>query len=99
MDGKTFCFLGDAILKNNEDLFQKLGWNRQGIDILFITYWDLLNGEARAIIHNHIQPKHIAVMRIPTTDTDNIIKELQKLEKEYSNLTIFKKNMAKKVYK
>jgi 26S proteasome non-ATPase regulatory subunit 10 len=99
MEGKTLCFLGDAVLKNNENTFQKLGLGQQGIDVLFITYWDFLNGEARAIIHQHIQPKHIAVSHIPTADADNITKEIQKLEKEYPNVTIFKKTMANRVYK
>jgi 26S proteasome non-ATPase regulatory subunit 10 len=99
LEGKTLCFLGDAVLKNNEDTIKKLGLSQQGIDVLFITYWDFLNGEARAIIHEHIQPKHIAVMHIPSADADNITKEIQKLEKEYPNVAIFKKNMAKRVYK
>lgn len=99
LEGKTLCFLGDAVLENNEDTIKKLGLSQQGIDVLFVTYWDFLNGEARAIIHEHIQPKNIAVMHIPTADAENITKELQKLEKEYPNMTIFKKNMAKKVYK
>jgi hypothetical protein len=66
---------------------------------LFITYWDFLNGEARAIIHKHIQPKHIAVMHIPPADAENVTKEIQKLDKEYPNVTIFRKNMANRVYK
>jgi ankyrin repeat protein len=99
LEGKNLCFLGDAVMKNNEDTFKKLGLKQQGIDILFLTYWDFLNGEARAIIHEHIQPKHIAVMHIPPAEAENITKEIQKLEKEYPNVTIFKKNMAKRVYK
>ena len=99
LEGKTLCFLGDAVLKNNEDTIQQLGLGQQGIDVLFITYWDFLNGEARAIIHEHIQPKHIAVMHIPTADADNITKEIQKLDNEYPNVTVFRKNMAKRVYK
>ena len=99
LEGKTLCFPGDAVMKNNEDTIKKLGLSQAGIDVLFISYWDFLNGEARAIIHEHIQPKHIAVMHIPPADADNITKEIQKLEKEYPNVTIFKKNMAKKVYK
>lgn len=98
-EGKTLCFMGDAVMKNNEDTIKKLGLSQAGIDILFITYWDFLNGEARAIIHQHIQPKNIVVMHIPPADAENITKEIQKLEKEYPNVTIFKKNMAKKVYK
>jgi L-ascorbate metabolism protein UlaG (beta-lactamase superfamily) len=99
LEGKTICFLGDAVLKNNEDTFQKLGLSQQGIDVLFITYWEFLNGEARAIIHKHIQPKHIAVMHIPTADAENVTKEIQKLKKEYPNVTIFTKTMANRVYK
>jgi len=99
MEGKTLCFLGDAALKNNEETIKKLGLNQQGIDVLFITYWDFMNGEARAIIYEQIKPKQIAVMHIPPAEADNITKELQKLEQEYPNMTIFKKNMEKKVYK
>jgi 26S proteasome non-ATPase regulatory subunit 10 len=99
LEGKTLCFMGDAVMKHNEDTFKKLGLSQQGIDILFMSYWDFLNGEARAIIHQYIQPKQIAVMHIPPAEADNITKEIQKLEKEYPNVTIFKKNMAKKVYK
>jgi len=99
LEGKTLCFLGDAVLKNNEETIKKLELNRQGIDVLFITYWDFLNGEARAIIYESIQPKQIAVMHIPPADAENITKEIQKLEKEYPNVTIFQKNMANRVYK
>jgi 26S proteasome non-ATPase regulatory subunit 10 len=99
LEGKTLCFLGDAILKNNEEIFKKLELNQQGIDVLFITYWDFLNGEARAIIYEQIKPKQIAVMHIPPAEVENITKEIQKLEKEYPNVTIFAKNMAKRVYK
>jgi L-ascorbate metabolism protein UlaG (beta-lactamase superfamily) len=97
--GKTLCFLGDAVLKNNKDTLEKLQSTPQGIDVLFITYWDFLNEEARALIQTHIQPKHIAVMHIPPADADNITGEIQKLEKEYPNVTIFKTNMANQVYK
>jgi ankyrin repeat protein len=99
MEGKTLYFMGDAVMKNNEDFIKKLGLSQLGIDVLFIPYWDFLNGEARAIIYEHIRPKHFAIMHIPPADADNITKEIQKLEKEYFNVTIFKKNMAKKVYK
>ncbi len=97
--GKTLCFLGDAVLKNNKDTLEKLQLTPPGIDVLFITYWDFLNEEARAIIQSHIQPKHIAVMHIPPAEADNITGEIQKLEKEYPNVTIFKKNMATQVFK
>lgn len=99
LEGKTLCFMGDAVMKNNEETIKKLGLGQQGIDVLFMSYWDFLNGEARAIIHQHIQPKQIAVMHIPPAEADNITKEIQKLEKEYPNVTIFRENMAKKVYK
>jgi hypothetical protein len=38
-------------------------------------------------------------MHIPPAEVENITKEIQKLEKEYPNVTIFAKNMAKRVYK
>ncbi|MGD2085923.1 MAG: ankyrin repeat domain-containing protein [Candidatus Aminicenantes bacterium] len=99
LEGKTLFFPGDAVLKNNEDTIKKLGLSQLGIDVLFISYWDFLNGEARAIIHEYIQPKHIAVMHIPPAEADDISKDIQKLENEYPNVTIFRKNMAKWMYK
>jgi L-ascorbate metabolism protein UlaG (beta-lactamase superfamily) len=98
LEDKTIFFMGDANLKNNEELIKKLGLFQQGIDVLFITYWDFMNPEARTIIDTLIQPKDIAVMHIPIAETDQVTANIQKLKKDYPNVTIFSKNMAKRVY-
>ena len=82
----------------NEDIIKKLQLAREDIDVFFITYWDFLNVEARKIIDAYIQPKNIAIMHIPTEEADKITNDIRKLEKEYPNVTIFRKNMANRIF-
>jgi 26S proteasome non-ATPase regulatory subunit 10 len=98
MGGRTFCCLGDALVKNNEEMLKKLQLVQEGIDVVLVTYWDFLNPEARAAIDIYIQPKHIVVTHIPITEKDKVAANLEKLKKQYPNLTVFKEPMEKKVF-
>ena len=98
MGGRTFCCVGDALLKNNEEMLKKLQLTQQGIDVMFVSYWDFMNPEARAIIDTYIQPKHIVIMHIPLAETDKVAADLEKLKKQYPNLTVFKEPLEKKVF-
>jgi len=95
---KTLCFLGDTLLKNNSDYIKQLRLRNERIDVLFITYWDFFNAESRLIIDQEIQPEHIAIMHIPTTEVKKITGDIEKLKKEYPNITIFKDSMQKETF-
>ena len=98
LEGKTLCFLGDAVLKNNEDYIKQLHLKNERIDVLFLTYWDFLNEESRKIIDSEIQPKHIAVMHIPFNEIEKVTADIEKLKKDYPNVTVFKDFMQKQVF-
>ena len=96
--GRSFFYPGDALLKNNEEILKKLQLTQEGIDVMFVTYWDFLNPEARAIIDTFIQPKHIVVMHIPLIEQEKVFTDLEKLKKQYPTLTFFKESLEKKVF-
>lgn len=76
LDGKKFLHIGDADM--TEENFSSLGLPGENIDVAFIPYWYLLSSTGRAILQNHIRPKHVIAVHISPADAAGVSEQVRR---------------------
>jgi L-ascorbate metabolism protein UlaG (beta-lactamase superfamily) len=101
LNGTIFCHLGDGNLEPNKQHLEKLGLNKEGIDVAFIQCYDFMKPEGRKLINRLINPKHLVLMHIPPKEIEETAKMVEKHKNEFPNaaITFFRKPLEKKVFK
>jgi ankyrin repeat protein len=97
--GKSVFHPGNAVLKANKQVFKNFQLNRFNIDVAFIQYFDFQDAEGRAVIKEHIKPKHIILMHLPLGAYDEAKQEAEKYKADFPSVLVFKKPLEKKVFK
>jgi L-ascorbate metabolism protein UlaG (beta-lactamase superfamily) len=76
LDGKKFLHIGDADM--TEENFSSLGLPGENIDVAFIPYWYLLSSTGRAILQNHIRPKHVIAVHISPAEAAGVSEQVRR---------------------
>jgi L-ascorbate metabolism protein UlaG (beta-lactamase superfamily) len=76
LDGKKFLHIGDADM--TEENFSSLGLVEEKIDVAFIPYWYLLSSTGRAILQNHIRPKHVIAVHISPAEAAGVSEQVRR---------------------
>lgn len=73
--GKKFLHIGDAeALAEN---FADLSLEREGIDVALLPFWFLISDAGRAIVNDHIKPRHIVALHIPPQGAENWARQVK----------------------
>lgn len=99
LGGKSIFLPGNAFLKQNTQIYKNFGFKRYNLDIVFVQYFDFKDAETRAIIKEHLNPKHIILMHVPITNYEEAKKEIEKHKDAFPSVTLFSKQLEKKVFK
>jgi L-ascorbate metabolism protein UlaG (beta-lactamase superfamily) len=73
--GRKFLHIGDAEVSIENFALHNLP--EEKIDYAFIPYWYLTYEEGRALIREHIRPRHIIAMHIPPAELTKQTREIQ----------------------
>lgn len=86
LDGFGILHLGDAPIDFNRADYERLGLDKEKIDVLFLGY-SVLDEKSRRFIQKVIRPKHIIAMHIPPKDIEV---ETKKFVAAYPNAVVFR---------
>jgi ankyrin repeat protein/L-ascorbate metabolism protein UlaG (beta-lactamase superfamily) len=95
---KRIAHLGDASLKENKDTYNRISLQKYKLDVAFIPFFDFMTPESRALIKKFINPKHIILTHIPPFERDKVGLAIQENKTEFPSVTMFKKQLDKKVF-
>jgi L-ascorbate metabolism protein UlaG (beta-lactamase superfamily) len=74
--GKRFLHIGDA--PTSAELFDHFDLDKLSIDIAFMPAWFLTSNEGKAIIRDHIKPKHIIAVHVGPAEGESLKKAIAK---------------------
>lgn len=74
LGGKRFLHIGDA--PTSAELFDHFDLDKLAIDIAFLPAWFLTSAEGKAIIRDHIKPKHIIAVHVGPTEGETLKKRI-----------------------
>jgi L-ascorbate metabolism protein UlaG (beta-lactamase superfamily) len=93
VDGKKLLHIGDADM--SEENFASFALPGEAIDVAFIPYWFLLSEKGRALVRNHIQPKHIIAVHVPPAEADSVSEQLRNVAPD---VIVFTKPMESRTF-
>lgn len=76
LGGKRFLHIGDS--PTSSELFDHFDLDKLSIDIAFLPAWFLTSNEGKAIIHEHIKPKHIIAVHVGPMEGEALKKAVAK---------------------
>ena len=74
LGGKKFLHLGDA--PTDAAIFDHFDLDKAEIDIAFLPAWFLTGEEGRAIVRDHIKPKHIIAVHVGPEEGESIKRQI-----------------------
>ncbi len=89
--GKRFLHIGDA--PTSVELFDHFDLEKLSIDIAFMPAWFLNYDEGKAIIRDHIKPKHIIAVHVGPTEGESLKKAIAK---DFPTADVFSTMLEKK---
>lgn len=84
LGGKTFLHVGDAEI--TPEIFDSFDLETRGIDIAILPYWFLTSVGGRAIIRDHVKPKHLIAVHVGPGEAESVKKQI---EKEFPDAHVF----------
>lgn len=93
VDGKKLLHIGDADM--TEENFASFALPAEAIDIAFIPYWFLLSEKGRALVKNHIQPKHVIAVHVPPAEAESVSEQLRNVAPD---VIVFTKTLESKTF-
>ena len=76
IDGKKFLHVGDA--DGTVENFAAFRLADENIDVAFIPYWYLLSDSGRALVRDHIRPKHVIAVHISPDEGATVTEQIRK---------------------
>ncbi len=93
MGGKKFLHIGDAeVLAEN---FAGLSLQQEGIEVALLPFWFLISDAGRAVVNDHIKPRHIVALHIPPQGAENWARQIKA---SYAEAMICTEPMQKKSF-
>lgn len=74
--GKTFLHIGDA--EPSADIFDSFDLEKRGIDVALLPAWFLTGEAGRAIIRDHIKPKHMIALHVGPAEAETVKSQVAK---------------------
>ncbi|MCP5050538.1 MAG: hypothetical protein GY940_25460 [bacterium] len=99
LKGRKVLYLGDAAMKDNVQIFKRMGLGQLGIDVAFVHYYEFLKPAARTVLKENIKAKHLVLMHILPSDLTKVMVEIQKNKNDFPSVTVFKKPLENKIFK
>ncbi len=90
---KKFLHLGDPPAE--PAIFDPYDLDKAGIDIAFIPAWFLTSEAGRAVIRDHIKPRHIIAVHVGPHDGDNLKRQIAK---DFPTADVFATMLEKKYF-
>ena len=96
--------LGDKYILHEGDsnrrieTFEKLGLEKENINIAFAHGWFLFNEEGREILDKYFKPEHLILMHFRDIDLEEASKLAEEHKKYFENVTVFTDKMKPKIF-
>lgn len=84
LGGKTFLHVGDAEI--TPEIFDSFDLETRGIDVAILPYWFPTSVRGRAIIRDHIKPKHLIAVHVGPGEAESVKKQIAK---EFPDADVF----------
>ncbi|HEX7175711.1 MAG TPA: MBL fold metallo-hydrolase [Pyrinomonadaceae bacterium] len=92
LGGRKLLHVGDA--DTSAEIFEKFNLDEEGIDIAFLPYWFLLGDAGQTVVREHIKPKHIVAVHLPT-DAEKVAGQIRKI---FPDAAVFTTMLEKRHY-
>ena len=91
--GKRFLHIGDA--PTSAELFDHFDLDKLSIDVAFMPAWFLNYDEGKAVIRDHIKPKHIIAVHVGPTEGGELKKAIAK---DFPTADVFSTMLEKRLF-